>query len=140
LSSIVILSALATVGALLLIQTKARRQLHIATPTGKTQAGNIVEACFDEHWKSVSGPGTFNYQPKLRDHAPTISITVSGNDACSTVTIWTSRYDGSYHGMCHAALMVRTQHTLTKRLTSEQIPVPGFLSANSHRVGTLPSL
>jgi hypothetical protein len=136
----IILSVLAIAGALLLIQTTARRELHVATATGRQQAGQIVQGYFGANWTSIAGPGTFNYQPRLREHAPTISITVSGGDAGSTVTIWTSDYDGSYHGMRHAAIMVRAQHALTKRLTSDRVPVPGFLSANAHTVRSLPTL
>jgi len=135
-----ILGVLAIAGALLLIQTRARRELHVATATGKRQAGQLVQEYFGANWESVPGPGTLNYRPLLRDHAPTVSITVSGSDAGSTVTIWTSHYDGSVHGMRHAALMARTQYALTKRLTSDRVPVPGFLSANSHTVRGLPTL
>jgi hypothetical protein len=135
-----ILSVLAIAGALLLIQTRARRELHVATATGRQQAGLIVQEYFGANWESVPGPGTLNYQPRIRDHAPTMSIIISGSDAGSTVTIWTSHYDGSVHGMRHAALMARTQYALTKRLTSDRVPVPGFLSANSHTVRSLPTL
>lgn len=135
--ALLILSAFAVLGALLSIQIKARRLIDVHAPTGRTQAGAIVQNHFEPAWRAVNGPGTHNYRLTRMDHAPTISVTVSGSDADSHVSIWASDYDGSFHGMCHAALVWRTQRALTRRLTGDRVPVPGFLSANSHLVSTL---
>lgn len=134
--AILILTALAVFGSLVYIQAKAHQQLDVETPAGTRQASDIVRQQFRD-WKPVSGPGTYNFQPRQRDHAPTLSITVNGTDVSSTVTIWASRYDSSYRGMYHATLLWWRQRGLVKELTRDDLPVPGFLSANSHMVSTL---
>lgn len=135
--ALLILSAFAILAALVSIQTKARRQIDVHAPTGRRQAGAIVQAYFEPGWRAVNGPGTYNYRPTRMAHPPTISITVSGSDAASQVSIWTSDYDGAVFGMHHAALIRRKQLGLTKQLTGDRLEVPGFLSVNSHMVSTL---
>ncbi|MCU1679588.1 MAG: hypothetical protein JWQ81_327 [Amycolatopsis sp.] len=135
--ALLILSAFAILAALVNIQIKARRMISVHAPTGRRQAGEIVQNYFEPGWRAVSGPGTYNYRPTRMAHPPTISITVNGTDASSQVRIWTSSSDGSFHGTHHASLIWAKQRGLTKRLTGEQVEVPGFLSVNSHMVSTL---
>jgi hypothetical protein len=107
---------LAVVVPVTLTQIWARQQLDLALTCSRAEALEVVTGYFGPVWTEVSGPGTFNYRPKLRMHAPTISIMVesSGIAGCR-VSVWISHYKTKYGCMYHAGLMARKKRGIGKR-------------------------
>lgn len=106
------------------VQTSARRQLDIAVRMSEQEAAEIVRSSFNAVWGAVDGPGDLNYRPRLRGHAPTVSITFSPNGVreCE-VSIWTSAWRSHYGIMAHAQLMWRKRRRIALRLT-ESLTAP----------------
>jgi hypothetical protein len=118
---IIILIVLAVV-AVGLVQVQARSQHDVTTLADVQEAAAIVEAYFGLIWTPVNGPGEYNFRPKLRAYAPTISIRTEPEESGgTTVSIWTSSFTTHYGLMGHAALMLRKKRGLAKRLTARQL-------------------
>lgn len=113
---VIALAVVAGLASLVATQVAARRQVDLEVTCARAQAAQVVEKYFGPAWTRVSGPGTYNFRPKLRLHAPTISITLRGSETRSEVSVWTSDYDTVYGGMYHAGLMWRKKRGLAKRL------------------------
>lgn len=114
-----IIIGIAVIGALavmIAVQVAARQQLDINVPKPRAESAQVIEKYFGPIWTRVSGPGTYNFKPKLRMHAPTISIKLHGSDTTSQVSVWTSDYKTIYGGMYHAGLMWRKKRGVAKRL------------------------
>jgi hypothetical protein len=113
--------------ALVVTQVAARGRLDVDVPCPRSESDRVVDEYFSRIWSRVPGPGTYNFRPKLRTKAPTISVTVRGSESMSHVSVWTSEFETTYGGMHHAVLMWRKKRGLAKRLLSCQnqpVPVP----------------
>jgi hypothetical protein len=119
-TAIVIIVIVAVVVAIVLLQIAARQQTQFTCERPRQEVVNIIHGYFGVMWTSVSGPGTFNYRPKLKMYAPTISITAASRTAggCD-VSIWTSDYRARYGLMFHGGAMVRKKRGLAKRVLAE---------------------
>jgi hypothetical protein len=106
------------VGLVMLIATQvaARQQVDLDVRRPRSESAEIIDRYFGPVWLRVSGPGTYNFRPKMRMHAPIISVTLRGSEATSHISVWTSHYKTVYGGMYHAGLMWRKKRGLAKRL------------------------
>lgn len=100
-------------------QVQARQQVDVETTLSPNDAAHIVEKYFGAIWTSVSGSGRFNYRPKLRKGAPTISVDIQPAELGCEVHIWTSAWKSYFGLMNHATLMWRKKRGLASRLLPE---------------------
>lgn len=124
-SVIIVIAVVLAIVAFIALQVVARAQDDINTTLGPAEINRIVEQYFGVIWTRMSGPGAYNFRPKMRMHAPTISVSIDGNGSGGcTVSVWPSNYDTAYGGMYHAGLVWRKKRGLAKRL-APQLVEPG---------------
>jgi hypothetical protein len=93
------------------------QETEVGTRMSRNEITEVINGYFGRIWTSVGGPGTYNYRPKLRMHAPTISIKIGTNPGGGMlVTVWTSSYTSRYGLVFHGGLMWRKRRGLAKRL------------------------
>ncbi|QKV75307.1 hypothetical protein [Amycolatopsis sp. Hca4] len=98
-------------------QVGARRQLDVTVPLSEQDAAQVVVDHFGVTWSQVEGLGHLNFRPRLRMHAPTLSVTFEPNGTSSClVSIWTSHGRKHYGMMGHAQLAWRKKASLANRL------------------------
>jgi hypothetical protein len=112
-----ILGVIVVVGWGIFCQVAARQQVDVETQLSEQDAARCVVDYFGVMWTRVDGPGHLNYRPKLRMHAPTVSVGFApdGTSSC-TVNIWTSAFTTKYGMMYHAQLAWRKKLQLAGRL------------------------
>ncbi len=132
---VVILLVVGLVWALFL-QVAARQQVDVACPLDVASARQLVERLFGATWKRVSGPGLVNLKPRMRLHAPTLSINLrqSSGKGCEA-SIWTSDYTTKYGLMWHSQLMWRKKRRATSQLAAGEM---GALPADGGVDGLVP--
>jgi hypothetical protein len=114
---VVVLVLVLFVGWMIFVQSHARKQSSFHTSQGRTAVQQAIDEVFGQTWTRVKGPGHINVKPKLRAHAPTISIDVSpGGQGGSDVDIWRSAWGSRYGVSAHAQLVWRKERQLANRL------------------------
>ncbi|MFC7612833.1 hypothetical protein ACFQV2_03445 [Actinokineospora soli] len=103
------------------VQVQARRQLDVLVPLSEKAAAEAVTSLFGVTWSQVEGRGHLNFKPRLRRHAPTLSISFEpeGTGKCQ-VSIWTSAWKTQYGVMAHAQLAWRKKRSVANRI--QQVP------------------
>jgi hypothetical protein len=119
---LVVLVLLVLAGWVLFTQIGARQQITVSTKHDLASARRIVSESFGVTWTRVKGRGNENFRPKLRMHAPVLSVDYSTdeNGKCS-VHIWCSDYKTKVGAMAHAQLMWRKKRAVAQALNP---PVP----------------
>jgi len=116
-SALFVMIVIAFLAWLTFTQVQARKHTILHTPLGKLQVQEAIDKTFDSMWTRTAGPGHVNVKPKLRSHAPTISISVeSGNQSGCDVDIWMSRWVTRYGVAGHAQLVWRKKLSLGSAL------------------------
>ena len=72
---LVVLVLLVLAGWVLFTQIGARQQITVSTKHDLASARRIVSESFGVTWTRVKGRGNENFRPKLRMHAPVLSVT-----------------------------------------------------------------
>jgi hypothetical protein len=116
--ALVTLLIIAAISWAIFVQIGARRQVNVEVSGSEQEAAEQVRSYFGRMWTQVSGRGHLNYRPKLRAHAPTLSVDFAPNGTAScTVSIWTSAWTSKFGAMYHAQLAWRRKRGLAARLT-----------------------
>lgn len=114
------------VAATIAVRVFAVQQADVHTPLSPDEVRLIIEGYFRPAlWSRVNGPGQLNLKPKLKAHAPTMSIKVDPNGTGSDVSAWTSAYTTRYGIVVyHGELMIRKRRGLMKRLQAPAGALP----------------
>jgi hypothetical protein len=113
-----ILVVISLISWTIFVQYSARQQVDLTVAMSERDAASAVLDFFGLMWTQTDGAGDVNYRPKLRAHAPTLSISFApaGTSECE-ISIWTSHYKTRYGIMGHAQLMWRKKRALAARLS-----------------------
>lgn len=138
---LLVLLLLACVAWVVFTQVGGRQQITFSTEHDVAEARQIVAASFGVVWTRVQGRGQENFRPKMRAHAPVLSIDyepVEGGG--STVDIWCSDYKTKFGLMVHAQLMWRKKRALARALNPPVAASPAVLARPRHEArGKAPS-
>jgi hypothetical protein len=119
---LIVLVLLVLAGWVLFTQFGARQQITVSTEHDLASARRIVSESFGVTWTRVKGRGDENFRPKLRMHAPVLSVDYGTDESGkSTVHIWCSDYKTKVGAMAHAQLMWRKKRAVARALCP---PVP----------------
>ncbi len=119
---LIVLVLLAWAAWVVFTQVGARQQITISTEHDVAAARKMVAASFGAVWTRVKGRGQENFRPKLRMHAPVLSVDYrSADGGGSSVHIWCSDYKTKFGLMAHAQLMWRKKRAVARALHP---PVP----------------
>jgi len=124
--AVFIIVVVAILAAIISIRVIATQQADMRTPLSPDEARMIIDGYFRPAiWNRVSGPGQLNMKPKLRAHAPTLSVDVVPDGTGTRVSAWTSAYTTQYGiAMYHGGLMIRKRRGLVKRLQAPAGALP----------------
>ena len=122
---IIIIAALSATG---FVQIGARQQVDVVTARDPHQVASAIESCFGASWNRVAGPGKFNYKPRLRMHAPTLSVSIDANGPSGNcdVSIWMSAYKAKLGVAAHAMLIWRKKRSVVARLSAAELAGPRY--------------
>lgn len=114
---LIVLVLLAWAAWVVFTQVGARQQITISTDHDVAAARKMVAASFGVVWTRVKGRGQENFRPKLRMHAPVLSVNYQSADGGgSSVHIWCSDYKTKFGLMAHAQLMWRKKRAVARAL------------------------
>jgi hypothetical protein len=114
---LIVLVLLAWAAWVVFTQVGARQQITISTEHDVAAARKMVAASFNVVWTRVKGRGQENFRPKLRMHAPVLSVDYQSADGGgSSVHIWCSDYKTKFGLMAHAQLMWRKKRAVARAL------------------------
>jgi hypothetical protein len=112
-----VMAVIAVVALVVAAQLGARQQLRVETQINPSEARSLIEGSFGPMWRKVQGPGDYNYMPRARKGAPTLSIDCAGAGSGSTVDLWMSQSAGGFGIANHALLIWRKKRKLASRLS-----------------------
>jgi hypothetical protein len=128
----VVLLLLAFLAWLAFTQVGGRQQVSVSTGHSVDESRQIVAASFGLAWSQADGPGQENFRPRLRAHAPVLSIDYeSAEGGGSTVDMWCSNFKTTYGLMIHAQLMWRKKRAVARALNPPAVtspPIPAGVS------------
>ena len=138
---LLVLLLLAFAAWMVFTQVGGRQQISVSTDHDIAEARRIVAASFGVAWTRVGGPGQENFRPRLRAHAPVLSIDYEPAESeGSTVGIWCSNYKTTYGLMVHAQLMWRKKRAVARALKSPVAASPVMSARSRQEVsGKVPS-
>jgi hypothetical protein len=123
---LVVLLLLVWAGWVVFTQAGARQQITISTKHDVATARQMVAASFGVVWTRVKGRGQENFRPKLRMHAPVLSVDYQpAEGGGSSVHIWCSAYKTKFGLMAHAQLMWRKKRSVARALNPAGTRQPG---------------
>lgn len=112
-----VIGVIAVLALIIAAQLGARQQLRVDSQLELPEAQRIIEKSFGPAWKRMHGPGEYNYMPRGRKGAPTLSIDCAGAGSGSVIELWMSQHAGGFGIANHALLIWRKKRKVAARLS-----------------------